>query len=100
VCHSFWCLLVVERDSIISGQCGFPGRKLNGRVYRVEDSDELGALWPIDVVEKINADNWTQQELYPVAYRCDNDPLMGDDSERDHSGMYQWKLDRINSTWW
>ncbi len=67
---------------IISGQCGFPGRPLNGRVYRVEDSLELGAFGQNDLVEEIGED-WNQQELYRVAFRCDNDPLMGSDGEKN-----------------
>ena len=69
------------------GQCGFPGRPMNGKVYRVDNSSELGrgaVGVQGGVTEEISENSWNKQELYRVVYRCDDDSLMGTGGESDY----------------
>ena len=69
------------------GQCGFPGRPMNGKVYRVDNSSELGrgaVGVQGGVTEEISETSWNKQELYRVVYRCDDDSLMGTGGESDY----------------
>ena len=96
----------------ISGQCGFPGRPLNGRVFIEEDSWGTGrgasnsskttdspyvANNSTDdshvsnsteqnrrFTEEINETTWNNEELHRVVYRCDHDSLTGGDDGNEY----------------
>ena len=85
-----------------SGQCGFPGRPLNAKVFIEEGSWETGrgavnsSKTSDDpyvanltgqysrFTEQINETTWNNEELHRVVYRCDNDLWMGDDGSDEY----------------
>ena len=86
-----------------SGQCGFPGRPLNGQVFIEEDSRGTGrgavnsSKTSDDpyvannstgqysrFTEQINETTWNNEELHRVVYRYDNDLWMGDDGSDEY----------------
>ena len=112
-----WCLITFFIICIVSGQCGFPGRPLNSKVFIEKDSwrtrrdalnssqtndtqdvEKYSTVGPLSSLpgqfsqftEEINETNWDNEELYRVVYRCDDDPLMGSDGE---SGYFRECID-------
>ena len=59
---------------------------MNGKVYRVDNSSELGRgpLGQSDVIEEISENTWNEQELNRVVYRCDNDLMMDIGGEEEY----------------
>ncbi len=65
---------------VYSGQCGFPGRPLNGKVLIVKNPE-------------VNETNWERYlEIPRVAYQCDTGLTVGDE-RTDH---YR---DCVNGSW-
>ena len=72
-----------------SGQCGFPGRPLNAKVFIESKTSDTPCVANNSTdyrrfTQEINETTWDNKELDRVVYRCDNDLLMGNDGRNEY----------------